>query len=126
MLLRYTLMRLLVLAACLLLLWLIGVRDPRWLLLGTAFMSVLVSFFALRGPREELARRLADRVQGRLDSDRELSEVDPQLAGDRRGSDEAAEDAEQDSAQHHSPNHQRSQGETFSGKDSPGKGSPTD
>jgi hypothetical protein len=69
-LLRYSLLRLMLLFACLLLLWLVGVRDPKWLLVGTAVGSVSLSYFLLRGPREELARRLAERVQGRLPAER--------------------------------------------------------
>ncbi len=65
---RYSLLRMLILFICLLTLWLAGVREPTWLMVGTAISSVTVSFFALRGPREELARQVAQRVAGRLPS----------------------------------------------------------
>ena len=78
--LRYSLLRIMLLFGCMLVLWLVGVRDPVWLLLATAVSSVALSYVVLRGPREELARQLADRVEQRTarrrsdadDEDREL------------------------------------------------------
>lgn len=64
--LRYTLLRLLLLAGSLLGLWLVGVRDPVWLIASTAVLSMALSFFLLRGPRAQMAQQLADRVAGRL------------------------------------------------------------
>jgi hypothetical protein len=64
--LRYSVLRMLLFFGCLLILWLVGLRDPAWLLVVTALASVTLSYFLLRGPREQLARGLADRVAGRL------------------------------------------------------------
>jgi hypothetical protein len=87
--LRYSLLRILLFSGCLLILWLIGLRDPTWLMLGTAVTSVTLSFFLLRAPREQLAHRLAERVSGRLPGD-------PGDAGERLPGDAGAEDAEVD------------------------------
>jgi hypothetical protein len=77
--LRYSLLRLLLLFACLLVLWLVGVRNPILLIGLTAVVSMTLSFFLLRGPRDAMAQTLADRAARR-----------------RRGPDpdELAEDAE--------------------------------
>jgi antibiotic biosynthesis monooxygenase (ABM) superfamily enzyme len=87
--LRYSLLRIMLLFGCLLVLWLLGawlpaLRDPVWLLLGTAVTSVALSYFVLRGPREALARQLADKVdqrtaRRRTDADEEDLEVRRQL-----------------------------------------------
>ncbi|MGL5830200.1 MAG: DUF4229 domain-containing protein [Angustibacter sp.] len=82
-LLRYSLLRMLILFTCLLIIYLVGVREPVWLMLGTAISSVIVSYFALREPRAELARQLAERVQGRLPAvSDELAEDELSAAGD--------------------------------------------
>jgi hypothetical protein len=67
---RYSLLRILLLFGCMIVLWLVGgvfpaLRDPVWLLLGTAVISLPLSYFVLRGPREELARQLAAKVDER-------------------------------------------------------------
>lgn len=74
--LRYSLLRLLLLFACLLVLWLVGVRNPILLIGLTAVISMTLSFFLLRGPRDAMAQTLADRAarrQRRTDAD-ELAE----------------------------------------------------
>jgi hypothetical protein len=63
--LRYSLLRIMLLFGCMLVLWLVGVRNPVWLLFGTAVTSVTLSYFVLKGPREALARQLATRVDQR-------------------------------------------------------------
>ncbi|XVX21025.1 DUF4229 domain-containing protein [Actinomycetota bacterium] len=66
--LRYSLLRLLIFFGCLALLWLLGLRDRDeqiWLLLGSAALSVLISYFALRPLREEYSRELAERIDAR-------------------------------------------------------------
>ena len=63
--LRYSLLRIMLLFGCMLVLWLVGVRNPVWLLFGTAVSSVALSYFVLRGPREALARQLAAKVDAR-------------------------------------------------------------
>ena len=82
--LRYSLLRIMLLFGCMLVLWLVGVRNPVWLLLATAVTSVALSYFVLRGPREELARQLAAKVDQRAarrhtDADEEDLEVRRQL-----------------------------------------------
>jgi antibiotic biosynthesis monooxygenase (ABM) superfamily enzyme len=67
---RYSLLRIMLLFGCMLVLWLLGawlpaLRDPVWLLFGTAVTSLALSYFVLRGPREELARQLAAKVDER-------------------------------------------------------------
>ena len=79
--LRYSLLRLLLLFGCMLVLWLVGVRNPVLLLLATAVSSIALSYVVLRGPREALARDLADHVDQRLarsnrDADAEDAEID--------------------------------------------------
>jgi RsiW-degrading membrane proteinase PrsW (M82 family) len=90
--LRYSLLRIMLLFGCMLVLWLVGawlppLRDPVWLILATAVTSVTLSYFVLRGPREELARQLAQRVEDRTrrrrtDADIEDEELDRQLGED--------------------------------------------
>jgi antibiotic biosynthesis monooxygenase (ABM) superfamily enzyme len=89
---RYSLLRIMLLFGCMLVLWLLGawlpaLRHPVWLLIATAVTSVTLSYFVLRGPREELARQLAQRVEARTarrrsDADIEDEELDRQLGED--------------------------------------------
>jgi RsiW-degrading membrane proteinase PrsW (M82 family) len=90
--LRYSLLRIMLLFGCMLVLWLVGawlpaLRNPVWLLIATAVTSITLSYFVLRGPREELARQLAQRVEDRTrrrrtDADIEDEELDRQLGED--------------------------------------------
>src|SRR5215213_2754535 len=85
--LSYSLLRIMLLFGCMLVLWLVGVRDPVWLLLATAVSSVALSYVVLRGPREELARQLAARVDERTarrrsDAEVEDAELDRELNRD--------------------------------------------
>ncbi len=86
--LRYSLLRLLLLLGCLLVLWLVGVRDPLLLIVLTAVVSVVLSYFVLRGPREAMTAQLAERVAGRARRPGGADDVDA-----------AAEDAEIASAE---------------------------
>jgi hypothetical protein len=63
--LRYSVLRLLLLFGCLLVLWLVGVRNPVLLVVLTAVASVTLSYFLLKGPREAMAQMLADRAARR-------------------------------------------------------------
>jgi hypothetical protein len=75
----------LIFAGFLLAFWLLGLRDvsQRWWLLGlSALASMTLSFFVLRGPREQLSASIANRIDERA----RRAEV--------AGRDEAAEDAE--------------------------------
>jgi uncharacterized protein DUF4229 len=88
--LRYSLLRIMLLFGCMLVLWLVGVRDPVWLLLATAVSSVALSYVVLRGPREELARQLAARVEQRTarrhnDADDEDREIERRAGDDPPG-----------------------------------------
>jgi Protein of unknown function (DUF4229) len=89
-LLRYSLLRIMLLFGCMLVLWLVGVRNPAWLLLGTAVTSVALSYVVLRRPREELARQLADRVDQRLARRRTDEDVEDEEADRLRGEDPPA------------------------------------
>ncbi|GAA2036633.1 DUF4229 domain-containing protein [Pseudokineococcus marinus] len=62
--LRYTLLRLSLLAAVGLLAYAVGLRGVWWLLV-TALVSILLSFVLLRGPREQMTQAILDRQQQR-------------------------------------------------------------
>ncbi len=64
-LLRYSLMRTMLLFGCLLVLYLLGARGVLLIAL-TMFSSIALSYFLLKGPREQLARQVADRIGRRL------------------------------------------------------------
>ena len=85
--LRYSLLRLLIFFGVLCLLWLLGLRDRDQqvpLLVLSALISMVLSYFVLARFREESTQRIAEAVQRR-------AEVKQGKAGH---SDEAAEDAE--------------------------------
>lgn len=87
--LRYAVLRVLVFAAALALLWLLGLRGEDNLLLlvvGAALLSMVVSFVALRRFREDTSVRIAERLEHRAESRRSRA------AGG--SADEADEDAE--------------------------------
>ncbi|MEJ5867703.1 DUF4229 domain-containing protein [Pseudokineococcus sp. 5B2Z-1] len=90
--LRYTLLRLSLLAAVGLLAYAVGLRGVWWLLV-TAVVSILLSFVLLRGPREQMTQAILDRQQQR-------AQGGPSRGGGRfsRGLDDdaAAEDADDD------------------------------
>jgi len=62
--LRYTLLRLSLLAVVGLALYAVGTRGVVWLLL-TAVVSILLSLVLLRGPREQMTQALIERQQQR-------------------------------------------------------------
>lgn len=83
---KYTLFRIMIFLACLLLFWLVGLRSPDQqilLLLLSAVTSLVVSFFVLRRQRDEFSERIAAKVERRQQIRREVV-----------GEDELAEDAE--------------------------------
>jgi hypothetical protein len=81
--LRYSVLRLLLFFGCLLLFYLVGVREPVLLIVLTAVASLVLSYFFLRGPRDAMAQTLAERAARRI--------------GHRQSDlDDAAEDAEDD------------------------------
>jgi hypothetical protein len=85
---RYSVMRLMIFFGFICALWLLGLRDESqrwWLLGGSALGSMVVSFFVLRGPREQFSATIARRVDERAGR--------AKLAGSQ-GMDEIAEDAE--------------------------------
>ena len=87
--LKFTVLRLAIFFACFGLLWLAGLRSPDQLLLLlllAAVISMVISFFALKGPRNELAAQIDDRVNRAVTRRKAVSE------------DEQAEDQEADSA----------------------------
>ena len=83
--LRYALLRTMVLFGCLLALYLLGVRNPVELIALTGVTSIALSYVLLRGPREAMARTVAERAARRL--------RDP---ADARGQDELTEDRDDD------------------------------
>lgn len=63
--LKFTVLRLGIFFVCLGLLWLVGLRSPDQLfllLLLAAVISMVISFFALKGPRDELSEKIDARV----------------------------------------------------------------
>jgi hypothetical protein len=92
--LRYSLLRIMLLFGCMLVLWLIGawvpaLRNPVWLLFGTAVTSVTLSYFVLKGPREALALQLAAKVDQRTARRRsDAEEEDEELELRRQDRDE--------------------------------------
>lgn len=62
---QYTLLRILLFLASLLLFWLVGLKDPLILLLVAATVSMLLSLFLLSGLRERMSADLANRVERR-------------------------------------------------------------
>ncbi len=87
--LKFSVLRLAIFFACLGLLWLVGLRSPDQLLLLlllAAVISMVISFFALKGPRDQFSAQIDDRVNRTLARRKAASE------------DEQAEDREVDSA----------------------------
>jgi len=61
---RYTILRLLIFVVALMILFAVGFRS--WaLLILSALISLVVSFFALRGPREQFAEQVQRKVAER-------------------------------------------------------------
>ena len=58
---RYTLLRIMVFFGTLCLLYLVHLRGF-WLIVVSLLGSMLISFFVLRRPREELSRTIAGRI----------------------------------------------------------------
>ena len=88
--LKYTIWRLGIFFGCLLLGWLLGLRnDPTLLLLISAVVSVLLSFFLLRRQRDEFSDRIAARLEQRQQARRVAAD-----APHRAPTDEQVEDAE--------------------------------
>ncbi len=87
--LRYTVLRLMIFAGCLLVLWLLGLRDDsQYLLLVVlaALLSMAVSYVALRRFREAYSAELAATIERRTAARRERE--------GERPTDEDAEDTE--------------------------------
>ena len=87
--LRYTVLRLLIFFGCLVFFWLVGLRnDQVLLLLVSAVVSVILSFFVLRSQRDRFSEQIADKIERRQEARRAARE-----AGELE-TDEDAEDAE--------------------------------
>ena len=92
--LRYSVLRLLIFFGVLSLLWLLGLRDQdqQWMLLvASALISMVLSYFVLARFREESTRQLAERVQRRTEAKQAAAATG---AGTAHGHDEDAEDTE--------------------------------
>jgi hypothetical protein len=76
---RYTLLRIMVFFGTLCVLYLVSLRGI-WLVVVSLLASMVISFFVLRRPREELSRSIAARVDARAER------------ASRTGVDEQAED----------------------------------
>jgi len=91
--LRYSLLRVLVFFGVLSVLWLVGLRDrdQQWMLLVlSALISMVLSYFLLARFREESTRTLEERLHRRAETRQQRSGT----------SDEAAEDAEDAEDEH--------------------------
>ncbi len=84
--LRYSVLRIAIFIASLVVLSLLGVRESVLMFVLAALISLILSYLLLGGPRDQLAQELASRVEGRVK---------------RRhaGADEAAEDAAVEAAE---------------------------
>jgi hypothetical protein len=82
--LRYSVLRLLLLFACLLVLWLVGVKNPVLLIALTAVLSITLSYFLLKGPRDAMAQTLADRASRRAGHTRADADAAAEDAEDER------------------------------------------
>lgn len=92
--LRYTLLRLSLLAAVGLVVYAVGARDLLLWLVLTAVVSVLLSYVLLRGPREQMTQALLERQQQRRQGgggSGRVSRVDRDAAAE-----DAADDARRD------------------------------
>ncbi|MEO5983710.1 MAG: DUF4229 domain-containing protein [Pedococcus sp.] len=92
--LRYSVLRLLIFFGVLSLLWLLGLRDQdqQWMLLvASALISMVLSYFVLARFREESTRALAERVQRRMEAKQASA---ARGGGSVHGRDEADEDAQ--------------------------------
>ncbi len=105
--LRYSLLRLMLLLGVLVALWLLGglwapLRDPLWLVLATALLSVVLSYFILAAPRQAMTQQLADRLAARpgavpvdVDAEAEDAEVEGGSADAPAGSAQREPETEQ-------------------------------
>ncbi len=87
--LRYTVLRLMLFLGVLCLLWLLGLRDrdQQWMLLVlSALISMVLSYFVLARFREESTRQIQERFEHRAETKQARAAK----------SDEAVEDAEDD------------------------------
>lgn len=102
---RYTLLRLMLLFGVLIALWLLGglvpaLRDPVLLVMFTVVVSVVLSYFVLRGPREAMTAQLAGRAAVRsaraqdVDPDAEAEDAEAEAARSAQRKAEAQQDAE--------------------------------
>ncbi len=90
---RYSVLRMMIFFGFVCALWLLGLRDESqrwWLLGGSALGSMVVSFFVLRGPREQfsatIARRVDERAQrAKLAGVDEIAEDSEDAEGPSRG-----------------------------------------
>lgn len=81
---QYTLLRILLFLASLLLFWLVGLKDPLILLLVAATVSMLLSLFLLSGLRERMSADLANRVERRRRRSESGRLVDDTVAEDQQ------------------------------------------
>lgn len=93
--LKYSILRLALFGACLGVLWLVGLRSPDQQLLLVALAAVIsmgLSFFLLRGPRDEVSDRITERLAKRIETKQGAAAKDVDRDAD-------AEDAEADIAE---------------------------
>jgi hypothetical protein len=64
---KYSVMRLAIFVASLIVLWAVGVRQSILMLVLAALVSLALSYVLLRKPREQLALALENRTRDRLD-----------------------------------------------------------
>ncbi len=99
--LRYSLARITIFLLCLLVLWLVGLRDnPLILLIVATTVSMFISLIGLRGIREEFADQVAHRVEERTERKmtRAAQRRRDEVMDDEVMDDETLEDREADAA----------------------------
>lgn len=85
--LRYTLLRLLIFFAVLLVLWLCTLRG--WpLLVLSAFISAILSLFVLQGPRDVVAQKVERKVHERQEKAQSKHRIDTDAEDDYADEDE--------------------------------------
>lgn len=97
--LKYSILRLGLFAACLGLLWLVGLRSPDQQILLVALAALIsmgLSFFLLRGPRDEVSARITEKLEKRIDRKQGAAAGDADhYAADEDAEAQAAEAAEE-------------------------------
>lgn len=108
--LRYSVLRIAIFIASLVVLSLLGVRESVLMFVLAALISLILSYLLLGGPRDQLAQELANRIEGRVRRKQSGSELDA-----------ATEDAAVDAAQRRSTERESTQRQADAEQDGEGQ-----